>query len=355
MNAEDPRDPSSVMVLQALAALNRLTGIHGHVLETPARHSDEYEVDAVIRLHIPGGKQLRYIVETKYRLNQAAVLARARTQMLRATRGNLGEALLVTRHLTAAQLDTCRNQLRMQVLDTAGNAYLEREGLYVLIRGQRPDRTDPIERSANAGTTAWLRIVYVLLTGPEHRKTTYRELAAAAGVALGGVGPVLRDLEHRKLMIADGRERLIVEPERLLNEWVTAYPTRLRPKLRPVRLRAEHHEWWKGRLPHGARWSGEVAADRLSHYLKPQQATIYVQPETRSAVMSQLVAQHGLRADPAGDVEVLDSPIASQPPTSPADIVHPLLVYADLIATLNPRNIEVAEIIRATHLGDLHR
>jgi hypothetical protein len=348
--------PPESMLIPALDALNRLTGIRGEVIETDHAQSDRVDVDATIRLHAPTGVTYDYVVEIKPRINSEMILASARTQMLRAAHGDLERALLVTRHLSPAQLDACRSRLDLQALDMAGNAYIRRDDLYVLIRGQRPDPTQLVETPSSAGTVAWLRVVYTLLTQPEHRSASYRELAAAAGVALGSVGPVLRDLEHRNLMIAGEKERLLVEPERLLTEWVTTYPTRLRPKLGPQRLRSEHPGWWATeQLPPGAMWGGEIAADRLTHYLKPQHATIYVPPAARSSLMSHLVARHRLRADPAGDVEVLDTLTPREARTPVPGVVHPLLVYADLLATLIPRNIEVANMVRERHLDPVLR
>ena len=61
--------------------------------------------------------------------------------------------------------------------------------------------------------------------------------------------------------------------------------------------------------------------------------------------LGQLVVRHKLRADPDGDIEVLekfwDLPIDGAAPSD----TPPLLTYADLVASMEPRNLEVATMV----------
>ena len=146
------------------------------------------------------------------------------------------------------------------------------------------------------------------------------------------------------------------EPARLLDEWVTNFPIKLRPKLNPRRFQEPDPGWWQqARLEAGARWGGEVAATRLTGHLKPATCTIYLQPEKAREALAALVKQHRLRADPRGNVEVLDTFWNLPPGENQPDLVPPLLVYADLMATLDPRNLEVAKRIREHYLDDALR
>ncbi len=148
-----------------------------------------------------------------------------------------------------------------------------------------------------------------------------------------------------------GRHRPLLEPARRLDEWVTNFPIRLRPKLNPRRFQAPDPGWWQRvRLEAGARWGGEVAAARLTDYLKPATYTIYLDPRNRREALATLVKQHRLRADPQGNVEVLDTFWNFEPEGTQPDLAPPLLVYADLMATLDPRNLEVAKRIRREYI-----
>jgi len=94
--------------------------------------------------------------------------------------------------------DECR-QLDMAFIDTAGNAYLRGPGLLVRIAGQgRPEDLDRVEYRAN--TQVGLKIIFALLCNPRWAAATYREIAHHAAVALGAVGPVLKDLEDRRFI-----------------------------------------------------------------------------------------------------------------------------------------------------------
>jgi hypothetical protein len=91
----------------------------------------------------------------------------------------------------------------------------------------------------------------------------------------------------------------------------------------------------------------------MTHYLKPVDAIVYVQPTRRDMVMAQLVREYRLRSDKSGNVEILDLPLPKERPGVAPDVVHPLLLYADLLSTVDPRHREVAEMVRDQYLHDL--
>lgn len=331
---------------EALAALERTTGLKAAIAAhkpTPLTGAD-----ATIRI-TANGKPFQFIAGIKT-VDRAVALAVAKNQLK--PYGNRG--VLVTPHLTAELANHCRNNLNLHFIDTAGNAYLGAPGLYVFVRGERPPKLAgrPIG-TRGGGTTTALRIMFVLLCKPELLNAPYREIAAAAGVALGTVGWVFVDLQNRGYITGglQKRNRRVLEPAPLLDEWVTNFPIKLRPKLHPRRFHAQDPDWWRqARLEAGAWWGGEVAAAKLTDYLKPANCTIYLDPQNARDALGMLVKQHRLRADPQGTVEILDAFWNFQLEGPQPDLVPPLLVYADLMATLDPRNLEVAKRIREQHI-----
>jgi hypothetical protein len=149
-----------------------------------------------------------------------------------------------------------------------------------------------------------------------------------------------------------GRKIRLINKERLLERWITAYAEQLRPKLMLGRYRGAAG-WWKEVTldPKHALWGGEVAALKLTGHLNPQEATIYADKENLAA----LLIQHKLKKDPAGDVEFLYRFWRQDAVLPNRDMVHPLLVYADLMATGNQRNIETARMIYDQHIIQLVR
>jgi hypothetical protein len=333
----------------ALHALRRTTGLIAALTTREPKALKGHRPDAGIEI-AEGGKRFQFFAEVKA-VDRAVALAAVKNRLEPYGR----KGVLVAPYLTAELAQHCRDRLDLQFIDTAGNAYLRTPGLYVFVRGERPHGpTAPTATGARGGGTATaLRVTFVLLCRPGLLNAPYREIAEAAGIALGGVGWAFLDLERRGYLATapQRRNRRLLEPTRLLDEWVTNFPIRLRPKLNPRRFRAPDPGWWEqARLPDGARWGGEIAAAKLTNYLKPATGTIYLEPAMAREALATLVPEHRLRADPQGNVEILDAFWRLAEEDTPRDLVPPLLVYADLMATLDPRNLEIAKRIREQYI-----
>lgn len=260
--------------------------------------------------------------------------------------------VLVAPHITEAVARRCR-ELRLPFIDEAGNAYLEAPGLFIYVTGQRRPVQTRAMPAFRALTPAGLRIVFALLYHLDMPAAPYRAIARAAGVALGTVGEVLTDLEQRGHLAPEkpGPRRLLA-PERLQEEWATHYPIKLRPKLNARRFAAPTPDWWRNQnvRQYQAWWGGEVAADKLTGYLKPARFTLYVEGRP-----DRLILANRLRPDVDGAIEILEAFWPEGAHRQPDDIAPPLVVYADLIATNDPRNIEAANIIRERYLAQALR
>lgn len=342
----------------ALDTLQRTTGLKARVVAIEPKARNGRHPDALIDIYIDG-KKYRYVVEAKAHLDRLAALGHVKAQL-----DQLGErGLLFAPYITAAMARQCK-ELNIAFLDMAGNAYIHEPGLLVYITGEKPENLVTPAGARGGGTATALRVVFVLLCRPDLLNAPYRDILEAAGVALGAIGWIFLDLEKRGY-VTGGRKRhnrRFLEPVRLFEEWVTNYPIKLRPKLNPRRFRAENPEWWKDADLAGLRayWGGEIAAHRLTNYLKPATCTLYIEhgqgrPEPLKA-FAKFAAMNRLRADPQGNVEILDVFWNLPANTDYPDVVPPILAYADLIATLNPRNIEAAKLIRNQYIDNaLHQ
>jgi hypothetical protein len=327
---------------RALHAIGRETGLTARVLEWDPRLAWHTAVrpDALVEIHAPKQAE-QFAVEIK-NVDRFETLHQLRALWPRQAKPPL---LVVAPYITAQLAERCR-YMELYFADTAGNIYLRAPGLHLYVTGRRrPTDLTPAEAGRITNPAA-LRVVFALLCKPELLNATYREIAAAARVALGTIGPVMKDLEARKRITPltngarDGRRRFL-DAQRLFEEWVALYPAILRPKLNVRRFRAQEPGWTEGinLEPYHAYWGGEVAANRLLHQLVPETATIYANQTPK-----QLVAEHKLRADINGDVEILDA-FWNGPARTPGDVVPPILVYADLTATTDGRNLEAARMI----------
>jgi hypothetical protein len=346
-------DKEQAMLLGALEALQRTTGIAGQIIDTEAAVAQGFRADAYVELEA-NGQRYRYIAEIK-RVDRFATLGDIKNQG-----GKYGDQLLlVAPRITTEIAEKCR-ELDLQFIDTRGNTYLRGPGLYVLVKGQRGIEGEGVQLAAQEGTRAGtatnLRVLFALLCKPDLRNAPYRDINQAAGVALGAVGLVFFDLKARRYITGGDKgkgDRVLLERQRLVQEWVTNYPIKLRPKLNPRRFRATTTDWWKevNITKYGAQWGAEVAAEKLTGYLRPHALTIYLHKDQWQKNQTRMVAEHKLRADLQGDIEILDAFWDFKDEKPMPETVQPLLAYADLMATLDPRNLEAAKLIHERYIA----
>lgn len=324
---------------RAVVAFETVTGLHAEVWSEPQQ---EGHTDVLLDVFVEG-HPIRFTTEIK---------AVERFQTLGTLKARVGltqpPTLLISPYITEATAERCR-ELRIPFIDEAGNAYLEAPGLFVYVTGKRRPVHTRLATAFRALTPAGLRIVFALLDNPNMVAAPYREIAKAARVALGTVGDVLADLEERGHLAPEppGPRRLLA-PDRLQDEWVTHYPIKLRPKLNARRFTAPTPDWWREQdvRQHNAWWGGEVAAEKLTGYLKAARGTLYVDGKP-----DRLILANRLRPDVNGEIEILEAFWATDEPRQSGDIAPPLVVYADLVATTDPRNIETANLIRDQYLA----
>jgi hypothetical protein len=310
-------------------------------LEREPTHTPGFQPNRLIRMVIHG-KELKYYAEIK------ATVTKAQKLLLLLHRGGLQYPIfLITRHVNTEMAEELRKN-GIEFIDTAGNAFINQPPLYIFIKGNKPQETigqAPVKRAFKA---TGLKIIFGFICNPGLENKTYREIAAATGVALGTVDWIMKELKELGFLIDMGKRGLkLTQKETLLQRWVTAYPEQLRPKQLLGRYRGEPGWWQQMKLnPLRAQWGGEVAADKMTHYLKPELITIYAIAQD----LNQLLLENRLKADITGDVEILERFWKPAEEQQPQDLVPPLLVYVDLLATGNQRNLETAKMIYEQHI-----
>jgi hypothetical protein len=350
MNAENEAERAKNLIHEAVAAFGRMTGLQATVRPYEALAAPDRIADAIIEIR-RNDHVMEFFAEAKLAVDRGVVLGTVKRQLM--PFGDRG--LLIAPYLTAELAAKCRHQLDLQFMDAVGNAYIRGKDIYVFTQGQRPQHK-PTDRAITkgAGTPTALRMIYALLCRPALLNAPYRAIAAAAGIALGAVGWVFFDLEARGFVAGGQRRggRRLLQPMRLFEEWVTSYGIKLRPKLFAQRFQAPEQGWWKDALHSGAEayWGGEVAADLLTGHLNPAHYTLYVRAEHRRQLVNAMVKRYHLRADPRGNLEIIDAFWNFTADAEHPNVVNPMLVYADLLATFDPRNLEIATMIHAKYL-----
>src|SRR4030042_1010401 len=324
----------------ALEALrNNLPGQAEIKTVKPVR-DPKLRADYLLRI-VMQGKEMRYYAEIKAKVTKADKLL----AMMR--KGEFDHPFLLVAIYINTQLAHELKQNGTEFIDTAGNAFINQPPLYIFLKGNKPDivKAPPPKRTFKP---AGLRVIYAFLCNPGLENKTYREIAAETGVALGTVDWIMKELRELHFLLDMGkRGQKIIQKENLLQRWVTAYPEQLRPKLTLGRFRGEHG-WWQQKMfdPLKAQWGGEVAVAKLTQYLQPQIITIYTMPQE----INNLLTENRLWKDQTGNVEILKRFWNPAEIWKYEDLVHPILIYADLLATGNERNIEPAKMIYDQHI-----
>jgi hypothetical protein len=288
--------------------------------------------DARLRLRWNGGTA-QYRVEAKRGLRPSTLGAVA-LQLRR-----LGpDALLVTNHVSPPLAEQLRD-LGIQFIDTAGNAFLTHPPLFIWVKGERPQERLTPSAPGRAFQASGLRVLFALLSDPGLVGRPYRSIAEQAGVAHGTVGWVMTELPRLGFLAEIGGKRRLLQPERLLRQWVEAYARTLRPKLLLRIFQAPTIDWWRELdLKHyGLILGGEAAAARLTDIIEPQKVTLY----GSKAASLLFMTKRPMQPDSNGNVEILSKFWHFE--HDPPELAPLLLIYADLLATGDARCIEAAE------------
>lgn len=269
-----------------------------------------------------------------------------------------GKAMLIADYVTPPMALRLREK-GVAFVDAVGNAWIEQPGLVLWHTGNKPVRTPKVTQAVRVFQPAGIQVVFALLCDPGRVNAPVREIAKMAGVAHGTVGHILDDLRRVGHVVELGRregargrarQRRLLQRRRLLDLWVEAYVQVLRPRLDPRRYRplaTTAPDWWKKATYHelGAWLGGEGAAEIVTRYLKPQDITIYA--DDRAAFLK----KHRLVADPQGPVLILDRFWHFEVGWEFPDVVPPVLIYADLLATGDDRCRETAEMVYDKYLA----
>ncbi|MFV1985095.1 MAG: type IV toxin-antitoxin system AbiEi family antitoxin [Thiohalomonadales bacterium] len=347
----EPQDiQQNLLLKEALAAYEGVTATAAIVIHTQLNLDGE-KADAEIKI----GDMQPLIAEVKATIRPATLL-NVIAQLNRFHR----PVILVTRYVTPQLAETLKEN-DILFIDTAGNAYLQGTNTFVYITGRKL-KTKPQEKTIRAFRAKGLKVIFALLCRPEFVNAPYREIADKAGVALGTVTNVVKDLEQLGYLYRSKKKGLVLENKnKLIKLWAEAYPLELRPQLKPQRFKVMQTDWWK-ELDH-KQWQklniwlgGEAAAAVITRYLYPEFVTVYGRPEfTKFAQIIQPAK------DELGNFELLEpfwnfeveeiGKIDKAKIDTEQRLCPPLLIYADLMATGDARQLDAAEIIWEKYLA----
>jgi len=331
----------------ALGEFRRNTRLVAEVVEFEGKALDaEYYHDAVVKIQW-NDLDYYFAVEIKNIVTRAIIGVAVQQLNLFRQKG-----MLVAKYVNPKIADELK-KMDVPFIDTVGNAYINEPPLFIYLKGNRPIDKDIIEQPARTFRPTGLQVIFALLCNPGLENKPYREIAIKADVALGTVGWIMYDLRRMGYLIDAGpRNRRLIRKDNLLNKWVAAYPEQLRPKKMIGRFKADNQYWWEtiDLKEINVLWGGEVAANIMTEYLRPQIITVYAKQP-----IAEFLLKNRLKKDANGDIEILEIFWGFEQDRLHNDLVPPLLIYADLLATGDTRNIETARIIYEKELSKYFR
>ena len=337
------------LAAEALARLQEITAKSGYDVRrvfTRSRDKD-WDRDGTLVISIDGN-ECHLLIAAKRHATTSTV---TRVAMDLESAGIPNDELLFVAQYIQPAVQTLLQSQRFNYLDAAGNCHIDKAPIFIHVEGRKPDKVEP-RRKIRAFGGEGLKVIFSFLLDQDLVSETYRNLAELCNVSHGVVQYTINDLEDKGFLDRLGRgKRRLRRTDDLIDRWVEGYIEALRPKLSLGRFRFRDEdsvkEWKDIDLdPHLSRWGGEPAADLITEYLRPGYLTIYTRYSRPEAMKSLR-----LLPDDAGHLELFRTfwtreleDHASETFSRPT--VPIVLAYADLAASDDPRNAEVAATLR---------
>lgn len=241
---------------------------------------------------------------------------------------------------------------QVNFLDLAGNCRLVVDDFVVSIEGKKP----PAMTRDRGVRAAGYAVMFALLADPALLAEPVREIARHAGVSKSAVSDIVSRLREDGFVIGS-RRKTLGRREELLSRLLIGYSDVLRPRLLLGRFRLPKSEPGElesaltdllGNEPDWG-WGGVSAARRLHLGYQGPEVTVHVD-RVRPALDGILRRLRAIESR-EGDLVLLGFPGEVARPKTASRVVHPLLVYLELMTASSERQREAGTELRENVLG----
>ena len=245
-------------------------------------------------------------------------------------------------------------------MDTLGNVHLDVPGQLLLhhVESRAAATRQPAEQALRPPA---YKVILAILARPEILEEPIRKIEIEAGVSKSTVSNQLHRLEREGVLAPVKGHYRLVRARALFEKWITGYADVLRPALllgrydspfkapdeREERLAHELNASGKGQHRPAWRWGGASAGWRLVKHYRAPTTTLHVDVAPTEALRR-------VRALPSrtGAIELLRIPNAlalGGPAEQQLRVVHPLLIYAEMMTSSDERTRESAAELQERH------
>ncbi|HBC3404729.1 TPA: hypothetical protein KDY05_002002 [Vibrio parahaemolyticus] len=248
-----------------------------------------------------------------------------------------GRYVLVTNKLSDFLKDECES-LEINYIDEAGNIRIVNDDLYILIT--KPYHRDVMAKQPVAMTEGIVKCVFALICEPALLKSTYHEISQKAGISVSMANKAINFLIEKNHIQKDKSKRRFLDESSLMYDWLLSYYQHIGSKQRTVPY-PPPVDWRAIELPDGAIWGAEAAAAELTDYLHPQVLFLYSKGRVHNYDTN--------KSNPKAPRLQICRPFWGDK-LKITEKGRALLTIAELLATQDGRNREVAEIINDQYL-----
>jgi hypothetical protein len=234
-------------------------------------------------------------------------------------------------------------------VDCAGNLSLKSSQFDFYVKRKKRPHLSAKRVRGRAFNGAGLKLIFAIFNRPELLHATYREISTTVNIALGSVGPVMDDLFNSGYILDDG-QRHLVNKKRLFERWVDGYLEKLRPKQILASYIATNENWWKEASPEtfSGVWGGDVVIAKSTPFIVPETFSLYFPGDNKHR---EFIQHYGLQKDDDGDICAYKSFWSSA--AQGGDGISPMVMYADIVDSINPGNWDVAKTFYGEAVAEL--
>jgi hypothetical protein len=235
--------------------------------------------------------------------------------------------------------------------------YLAHDNIMIRLEGNKQVTAEIKPMTNRAFTKTGLKAVFYFLIKEDALNQPYREIAKCTGIALGNIKYIIDGLKEAGYILQKNDKTCLLQNKKaLLERWIAGYRETLKPSIHIGNFRFSDNDAARNLLrsdnfnADGVMLGGELAAEFMTQYLQAQLYTVYT-----TMPRNELLKKFKLIPDPKGNFQVYQKFWLQQ--VANENEVHdkvapPLLVYADLVITDDPRCIETAQMIFDNYLKD---
>lgn len=237
---------------------------------------------------------------------------------------------------------------KIDYIDGRGNAHLDLPQIFIFIEKnvRENDHKLPVQAGRLFGTGG-LKIIFGFLVLDDLLNKPYRDIADYTNTALGTVKNTIDQLKINGFIFYINKDTLkLTNKKKLMDRWITGYEEKLKNTLLINKYNFRNQKWNELNFNGQTLWGGEPAAEILTQYIVPQIFTIYTAEKPED-----LIRNYQIIPEQNGEVYVYER-FWNFELKDFNKTVPPLLIYADLLQTAEPRNLETAKKIYDRYLQD---